>query len=160
VQATAGVAADGDHAFTAAARWQVDFGSRVVLVGSGLFRNGENGAVDGGATGLAVGFAPFRRLTIWTQGDVRLRDADDDTGRAYTGVADVSLEVYRGVWVRVSPQIATAFGDSSGGIMRWALGVNLLPRTHWNVIVNWYRDEDRVNGITAHTWMAQLHLYL
>jgi hypothetical protein len=160
VQGTAGVRADEDHAFTASARWQVDVGTRLVLVGSGLFRDGKDGGVDSGATGLAVGFAPFRRVTVWTQGDVRLLDSEDDRDRAYTAVADVSVEVYRGLWLRVSPQLATAYGDSSGGIMRWALGLNLLPRTHWNVIANWYRDRDRLSGITAETWMAQLHLYL
>jgi hypothetical protein len=159
VQVAAGVAADGEHAFTASARWQVDVAPRFVLVGSGLYRDAADLAPRSSAVGLAAGFAPFSRLAIWTQGDLRMT-GDDDAGHAYTAVADVSLEVYRGVWIRVSPQLATAFGDSSGGVMRWMVGLNLLPRTHWNVILNWYRDEDRLSGVSAETIMAQLHLYL
>ena len=162
VQLTGGVEADGEHAFKAAARWQFDVSPRVVLVGSGLFRAGddETARPKEGATGLAVGFAPFRRLTLWTQGDVRLRDSDDDRGRAYTVVGDVAFEVYRGVWLRASPQLQTAYGDTSAGIVRYMLGLDLLPRTHWNIVLNWYRDEDRVSGGTARTLLAQLHLYL
>ena len=163
-QATGGVKADGDHEFTATGRWQYDLGTRTALVASGLLRNGENGAPDFSAAGLAVGFAPLSRLTIWTQADARFtdidRDAEDGDERAYTLMGDVSLEVYRGLWVRFSPQLRTEFDDDSAGIVRYVLGLNLLPRTHWNVVLNWYRDRDRLSDVTVRTWLAQLHLYL
>jgi hypothetical protein len=34
---------------------------------------------------------------------------------------------------------------------------DLLPRTHWNVNVAYYRD--RVSGTTISTLLTQLHLY-
>ena len=164
VQATGGVKADGDHEFTATGRWQYDLGTRTALVGSGLLRQGKNGASDFGAAGLALGFAPVSRLTIWTQADARFTDIDADAGdgdeRAYTLLGDVSLEVYRGVWLRFSPQLRTQFDDSSAGIVRYVFGLNLLPRTHWNLILNWYEDRDRESDAGVRTILAQLHLYL
>ena len=164
VQATAGVKADGEHEFTATGRWQYDLGTRTALVASGLLREGKNGASDFSAAGLALGFAPFSRLTIWTQADARYQDidadAEDGKERAYTLLGDVSLEVYRGVWLRFSPQLRTQFDENSEDIVRYVFGLNLLPRTHWNVVLNWYEDKGRESDVGVRTIMAQLHLYL
>jgi hypothetical protein len=75
-------------------------------------------------------------------------------------LADASLEVYRGIWLKVSPQLVTQFGDASGGAVRFVAGLNLLPRTHWNVVLNWYYDRDRKTDDSSRTLLAQLHLYL
>ncbi len=64
------------------------------------------------------------------------------------------------MWLKFSPQLVTEFGDSSAGIVRFVVGLNLLPRTHWNVVVNGYHDRDRKTDGTAKTLLAQLHLYL
>lgn len=150
---------DGRRAFTASGRWQIDVRPRTVVVASGLLRAASDRESRSGATGLAAGFAPFSRLTLWTQADVRFRD-DAAGPRAYTVLGDAAFEAWRGVWLRFTPQLRTEFGDSSAGTRRLALGLNLLPRTHWNVILNWYHDRNRSSGRTTKTLLAQLHLYL
>jgi hypothetical protein len=37
---------------------------------------------------------------------------------------------------------------------------NLLPRTHFNVDVSYYRDKNRASELVSKTFLAQLHLYL
>jgi hypothetical protein len=160
VQVLAGAHADSAHPFTVSGRWQVDLTSRTVLVASGLFRDESTLGPRGGSAGLAFGIAPSSRLTLWTQGDVRFRDATTSGPRAYVLLADASLEVYRGIWLKVSPQLVTQFGDASGGAVRFVAGLNLLPRTHWNVVLNWYYDRDRKTDDSSRTLLAQLHLYL
>lgn len=160
LQVLAGAHADSDNAFTATGRWQVDLGTRTVLVASGLFRDGSGGVPRGGAAGLAMGVAPTPRLTIWTQADARFREPATSGRRAYTVLGDVAFEVHRGFWLKFSPQLQTEFGDASAGIVRFVAGVNLLPRTHWNVVLNWYHDRDRETDGSARTLLAQLHLYL
>src|SRR5262249_23293715 len=78
VQLTAGpgradaiIHADGRRAFTAAGRWQFDLSSRAVLVASGLYHDASDQDPKGGSTGLAIGFAPWKRLAVWTEGDVQ-----------------------------------------------------------------------------------------
>ena len=146
-----------ERAFTATGRWQVDLTPRVVLVSSALYRSPSEVTPRNGATGLALGVSPLKRVTVWAQADMRLREGDGD---AWTFLGDVSVEVYRGVWVRVSPQLRTAFGDTTAGTVRLAAGLNLLPRTHWNVVLSYYRDRDRITDRTSRTLLAQLHLYL
>lgn len=107
-----------------------------------------------------MGLAPSSRLTLWTQADVRFREATTPGNRAYTLLGDASFEVHRGVWLKLSPQLLTEFGDSSAGIARFVVGLNLLPRTHWHVVVNWYHDRDRRSDASARTLLGQLHLYL
>lgn len=148
-----------ERAFTAVGRWQVDLTPRVVLVGSGLYRDASDVVPRNGATGLALGVSPARRLTLWTQADARFRSGPDG-GSAWTLLADASFEVYRGVWLRASPQLLTGFGDGSSGTVRLAAGLNLLPRTHWNVVLSYYHDRDRATDHTSRTLLAQLHLYL
>jgi hypothetical protein len=147
------------RAFTTSARFQYDLTPRTVLVASGLYRAESDLAPSGGSTGLALGLAPARRLTLWTQGDVRFQGGDSST-TSYALVFDAAFEVYRGVWLKLSPQLLTAFGDSSAGVMRWSAGVNWLVRTHWDVVVSYYYDDDRSSDRTNKTLLLQLHLYL
>lgn len=150
---------DGRRAFTATGRWQFDLRPRVVLVASGMLRDASDLDPRSGATGLALGIAPASRLTLWTQADARFREGTSG-GPAYTLLADAAFEVYRGVWVKFSPQLRTAFGDASAGVARLGFGLNLLPRTHWNVLLSFYRDRDRQTDRTTKTLLLQLHLYL
>jgi hypothetical protein len=68
--------------------------------------------------------------------------------------------VFRGIWLKFSPQIRTDYGDTSGGVVRLVLEADLLPRTHWNVDVSYYHDRARLSGFTYETLLLQLHLYL
>lgn len=128
-----------ERAFTVTGRWQFDLRSRVVLVASGLYRDASEASPEGGATGLALGFAPFSRFALWTQADARFREGSSGEP-AYTLLADAGFEAYRGVWINISPQLRTEFGDTSAGVFRLAFGLNLLPRTHWNLLLSYYRD--------------------
>jgi len=146
------------RSFNASGRFQLDLSPRTVLVASGIFRAASDVVARNGATGLAFGFSPVRRLTIWTEGDAQFQQGAG--GAAYVLVNETSFEAFRGVWLKVSPQWLTAFGDSSGGTFRLAFEANLLPRTHWNVDLSHYRDRGRSNGIVVKTTLLQLHLYL
>ena len=154
------------RAFTATARWQIDLRPRVVLVASGLFRDASDLTTSNGALGLALGLAPAKRFTLWTQADARFREREElfdgavPGGTAYTLLADAGFEAYPGVWVKFTPQLRTEFGDASGGVFRLAFGLNLLPRTHWNVIASYYHDRFRGRERSANTLLLQLHLYL
>jgi len=148
------------RAFTASARWQFDLRPNAVLVASGLYRDASGLEPKRGSFGLAAGLAPLPRLTLLVQGDKRLQDTLSGSETAYTALGEVAFEAYRGVWLEFAPQLATAFGDSQGGATRLAFGLNLLPRTHWNLVLFYYRDKDRLSGSTFKTWLAQLHLYL
>jgi len=146
-----------ERAFTAAGRWQVDLTPRLVLVSSALYRAGSDVEEKNGSAGLALGVSPLKRVTVWAQADARFREGD---GEAWTLLGDVSVEVYRGVWLRLSPQLRTLPGDTTAGTVRLAAGLNLLPRTHWNVVLTYYRDRDRTSDQVSKTLLAQLHLYL
>lgn len=148
-----------ERAFTLTGRWQFDLRPRVVLAASGLHREASETAPEEGATGLAAGFAPTSRLSLWTQADVRFREGSPGEP-GYTLLADAGLEVYRGVWLKLTPQLRTDHGDASSGLLRLALGLNLLPRTHWNALVSYYRDRDRRTDRTSDTLLLQLNLYL
>jgi len=150
---------DDQRAFTVTGRWQFDLRPRVALVASGLFRDASDLDPAGGATGLALGFAPTSRLVLWTQADARFREGTSG-GPAYTLLADAGFEAYRGVWVRLSPQLRTELGDASAGVLRLAFGLNLLPRTHWNALLSYYIDRDRTTDRSTETLLLQLHLYL
>jgi hypothetical protein len=114
-------------------------------------------ATTGG--GVAVGVAPGRRLSVWTE-----LDAQGQSGRSgaplYTVVNETSLEAVRGLWLKVSPQLRTAYGDTSGGTFRLGLEADWLPRAHWNLDASFYRDRDRATTLVSHTWLGQVHLYL
>jgi hypothetical protein len=150
---------DAERAFTVSGRWQFDLRPRVALVTSGLYRGSSERSPASGAAGLAVGIAPTSRLTVWTQADARFREGvEGDPG--FTFLAQASLEAYRGLWLFVSPQLLTEVGDASAGVFRLNVGLDILPRTHWNVVLSFYRDRDRRTDRTTTTLLAQLHLYL
>jgi len=150
---------EGRQAFTATGRWQFDLRPRVVLAASGLYRDASDLDPRRSAAGLALGIAPTSRLTLWTQADARFREGSSG-GPAYTVLADAAFEVYRGVWLKFSPQLRTESGDGSAGVARLGLGLNLLPRTHWNVLLSYYHDRDRQTDTSTRTLLLQLHLYL
>lgn len=148
------------RAFTATARWQYDVRPNVVLVASGLYRDATALEPKRGSFGLAAGVAPSSRLTLIAQADARFRDQTASGQTAYTLLGEAAFEAYRGVWLRFSPQLATEFDDTSAGITRLVFGLNLLPRTHWNLVLSYYHDRDRRTDQTFRTFLAQLHLYL
>lgn len=150
---------DGRKAFTATGRYEMDLSSRMALVASGLYRDKSSLVPRNGAGGLAFGIAPTPHLNIWTQADAQFQQGSSGAP-AYTFLNETALEVYRGVWLKVSPQIRTDYGDTSGGLIRWAFEANLLPRTHWNVDASFYHDKSRVNELVTKTFLIQLHLYL
>jgi len=149
---------DGRRAFTATGRFQADLGPRTALVVSGLFRAASALEARSGAGGVAFGFAPTSRLSIWTQADARVRAGA--SGASYTLLNETSIEMYRGLWLKLSPQLRTDFGTTSPRSLRMVIEADLLPRTHWNLDASWYWDHDRVTDLTSRTLLAQLHLYL
>ena len=150
---------DGRRAFTATGRFQLDLSPRTVLVVSGLLRNRSDLDPRTIATGLAFGFAPVSRLSIWTEADAEFQQGTPGAP-VYTVANETSFEVVRGVWLKFSPQIRTAPGDTSGGSVRTAFALSLFPRTHVNLNLSYYRDRARVGDVVVKTLLAQLHLYL
>ena len=150
---------DGRSAFTATSRFQWDLGPRRVLVVSGLFRDAAALAPRTGAGGVAFGYAPTPRLSTWTEVDAQFEEGAGGTP-AYTFANETGFEVYRGVWLKFSPQVRTSVADTSAGTLRLAFSLNLLPRTHWNATASYYRDRDRTTSAVTKTFLAQLHLYL
>jgi hypothetical protein len=142
---------------TVAGRVQFDLNARNVLVGSGIFRSESATEVENSAAGLAYGFSPWSRMTIWTQADAKMRDEDD--GNSFVFANETSVEALRGIWLKVSPQVKTETG-ATPGFLRWKLEANALPRTHWNVVVSYYRDKNRRSGFVSHLLLTQLHVYL
>jgi len=164
-------AADGTsrQSFTAAGRFQWDLQARSSLVFSGLYRGKSDFQPSNGAAGVAYGIAPTSHLSIWSEGDVQFQEGSPGatpyasgpgTTTAYTLLNETSLEVYRGIWLKVSPQLRTDYGNTSGGVLRMAFGAALLPRTHWNVEISYYYDRTRVNDFVVKTFLAQLHMYI
>jgi len=148
---------DGGSSFNTTGRLQVDFGPKVVVVGSGLYRDSNSLQARHGATGGALGLAPWRRLTIWTEGDALIRG--DGGGTSFVFSNETAYEAYRGIWLRVSPQTRSTT-DSFAGAVRWNLGVDLLPRTHIHVNLDFYHDKTDGSPEAVKTFLAQLHLYL
>jgi hypothetical protein len=150
---------DGRQSLTATGRFQWDITPRTVLVVSGLLRNRSDLEPRTRAAGLAFGFAPISRLSIWTEADAEFQQGTPGAP-VYTVANETSFEVFRGVWLKFSPQIRTAPGDTSGGSVRTAFELNLFPRTHVNLGVSYYRDSARIGDFVVKTLLAQLHLYL
>ena len=149
---------DGRSAFTATGRVQVDLGSRMVGAVSGLYRAESDIDPRLGSAGVAFGFAPTSRITTWTQVDGQFREGATDT--SYVLVNETSLEVYRGIWLTVTPQARVGGGAAVPDLLRFGVGTVILPRTHFNVNMNYYRDRNRTSDITTQIFLAQLHLYL
>jgi hypothetical protein len=79
-------------------------------------------------------------------------------GRSWVVVNETSVEVYRGIWLKFSPQLRTS-GDVSGSSrLRLEFAANLLPRTHWNVNPGYYHDH--AFDVGTSTLLAQLHLFM
>jgi hypothetical protein len=148
---------DGGSSFNTTGRLQVDFGPKVVAVGSGLYRDGNSLEAKHGATGGALGVAPWKRLSIWTEGDALIRS--NQGGTSFVFVNETAFEAYRGIWVRVSPQTRSTT-DSYPGQVRWNIGADLLPRTHIHVNLDFYHDKTHGIDEGIKTFLAQLHLYL
>ena len=147
----------GENPITTSGRVQFDLNSRNVLVGSGIYRTESEADVSNGAAGLAYGFALGSRVTVWTQVDGKFRDEPD--GDSVVFINETSFEAFRGIWLKFSPQIRTEAGTVPG-FLRYKVEANLLPRTHWNVDVAYYRDQNRRTDFVTHILMSQLHLYL
>jgi hypothetical protein len=150
---------DGLKAFTAAGRFQWDVGARSVLVASGIYRDASRLLPENGGGGLAFGYAPVSRLSLWNQADVHFQSGTTGAPQ-YTLLNETAFEAWRGVWIKVSPQLQTAYADTSGGLFRLAFDTDWYPRTHFNVEITYYRDQERVHDLVTHTVLAQLHLYL
>jgi hypothetical protein len=150
---------DGRRAFTASGRLQIDLTPRTALVASGIFRDGSRVEARSGSGGVALGFAPISRLTLWNQLDARFREHAPD-GTTYVFVNETAFEAFRGVWLKLSPQFRSDGGITTPGLTRWVVGADFLPRTHWNVNLAYYRDRDRRNDIVSKTVLLQLHLYI
>jgi hypothetical protein len=148
-----------DHPFTATGRYQWDLGPRTALVFSGLYRDKTTLAPANGSGGVAFGFAPTKRLSIWTEADAQ-REQGTSGAPAYSLLNETGFEVFRGFWLKISPQLRTSYGDASGGVFRWALEADALPRTHWNLGLSYYHDKARTTGFVYETLLAQLHLYI
>lgn len=149
---------DGRQSFTATGRAQADLSSRMVLVGSGMYRNASRESGRQGATGVAFGISPVSRLTIWNQADAEFDEDADST--SYVLVNETSVELVRGLWFKVSPQAVLGGGARTSDLFRLGLGTVFLPRTHWNVNVSFYVDHNKDADVTTKTLMMQLHLYL
>jgi len=147
------------HPFTATGRFEWDFGPRTALVFSGLYRDKTTLVPANGAGGVAFGIAPTRRISIWTEADAQFQQGLSGAP-AYSLLNETGFEVFRGLWLKVSPQLRTNYGDTSGGVFRWAFDADLYLRTHWNVEVSYYHDATRGTDFTYQTVLAQLHLYL
>ena len=147
------------RAFTASGRFQLDVTPRTVLVASGLWRDDSRLEPARGMTGLALGIAPASRLTVWTEADVRFRGGSPGA-HAYAFLGEAAFEVYHGVWLKLTPQLLTEFGNGSAGVVRVAVGADWLVRTHWNVVLSYYDERDRVTDAKTRTLLVQLHLYL
>jgi hypothetical protein len=150
---------DGLRAFTATARYQRDLGSRSALALSGIYRARSTLEPANGGGGLAFGIAPSAHLSIWSEADVQFRQGTSGAP-SYVLLNETSLEVVRGLWLKVSPQLRTEYGDTSAGSWRLAGELDFFPRTHWQLALSYYRDESRLSSIVSKTLLAQIHLYL
>ena len=150
---------DGRAAFTVSGRAQHDFGSRTVLVGSVLHRGDADRAPRSTAAGVAFGTAPVAWLTTWTQADVRNQDLPG-AGRTVILTNQTSVEAWRGIWFRVSPQWYRVPDNPRAEIRRMVYGLDLYPRTHWHVNLSWYRDRFVFSDRRDRRLLLQLHLYL
>ena len=150
---------DGRRAFTAAGRWQLDLGPRTVLAASVLHRGASEVAARSTNTGLSFGYAPVSWLTTWTHADVGFQRRTASR-RAYILANQTSVEAFRGLWLRISPQWRWTDTDPRGEVRRLVYGVDFYPRTHWHVNLSYYRDRLPFTGRRTRTLLAQLHLYL
>ncbi len=145
--------------FSTAGRWQLDVTPRATLVGSAFYRHATDLDPKSGAVGGAFGFAPATRVTIWTEADANVQVAARG-GRTWVVVNETSVEAYRGLWLKFSPQLRTAGGPGFPELRRLAFEVDFLPRTHWNLGLSYYHDHNQTFDVTTSTLLLQLHAYL
>lgn len=146
---------DGSEALLATARVQVDVGARTAVAISARHDADSDVTASRTAAGAAIGHAPTAWWTTWTQ-----VDRQSSRGRAsYQLTHETAIEAYRGVWVTVSPQLRLGTGDARNDLRRLAIGTVLLPRTHVNVNLTYYRDWSEVSDTTRHIVLSQLHVY-
>ena len=150
---------DGRRAFTASGRVQRDLGARTVLVGSALYRGESERISRSAAAGVSFGHAPFPWLASWTQVDVRF-PGPGAADRNVILTNQTSVELWRGVWIRIAPQLYRVSGNPPAEIRRMTYGLDLYPRTHWHISLSWYRDRFVFRDRLDSRWLAQLHLYL
>ena len=150
---------DGRGAFTGSGRFQFDVGPRTVLAGSAVYRGASESGPSRTGGGLSFGYAPTAWLTTWTHADVQHQGLRTSS-RSYIVANQTSVEVVRGLWLRVSPQVRWTDTDPRGEIRRMVYGLDFYPRTHWHVNVSYYRDYLPFNGQRLQTLLAQLHVYL
>ena len=153
------IADDGRQAFTTSVRLQLDLSPRMVLVASTLHRGTSETAPRSTGTGLSLGYAPAPWLTTWTHADVQFQRLAA-SGRAYILANQTSVEVLRGVWLRISPQLRWTDTDPRSETRRMVYGLDFYPRTHWHVNLSYYRDRRPFADRSSRTLLAQLHLYL
>jgi len=150
---------DGHRGFSAAGRWQLDVTPRAALVGSAFYRHATDLDPKSGAVGGAFGFAPTPRVSIWTEVDANLQVAARG-GRSWVAVNETSVEAYRGLWLKFSPQLRTAGGPGFSELRRLAFEADFLPRTHWNIGLSYYHDHNHTFEVSTSTVLLQLHAYL
>jgi hypothetical protein len=148
---------DSTHrGFSTAGRWQFDVGSSATIVGSAFYRHATDIDPQSGAVGGAFGFAPTPHVSIWTEVDANLQSKAAG-GQQLVLVNETSVEVYRGIWLKFSPQLRTSGGaPGSSELRRLGFAADLLPRTHWNVNVVYYLDH--ALGASTSTLLIQLHV--
>jgi len=146
--------------FSMAGRWQFDVTPRAAFVGSAIYRHATDLDPKSAAVGGAFGFAPMQRVSVWTEVDANLQ-TQARGGHSWVAVNETSVEAYRGLWLKFSPQLRTSGGARGfSELRRMLFEADLLPRTHWNVGVSYYHDHNHTFEITTSTVLAQLHLYL
>ena len=129
----------------------------MAIVASALYRHSTDVDPQSGSVGGAFGVAPTSRVSIWTEVDANLQ-AKMAGGHSWVAVNETAVETYRGIWLKISPQLRTAGAPGFPDQRRLALEADLLPRTHFNVGVSYYRD--RAFDDTTSIFLVQLHLYL
>jgi hypothetical protein len=144
--------------FSTAGRWQLDLTPRATIIGSGFYRHSTDVDPPSGSVGGAFGFAPTSHVSIWTEADANLQTKAAG-GHSWVVVNETSIEVYRGIWLKFSPQLRTSNGTpGASNLRRLEFAADLLPRTHWNVNVSYYHDQS-LNAGTS-TLLAQPHLFM
>ena len=150
---------DRRSGFSTAGRWQLDLTPRMAVVGSAFYRDATDLDPKSGVVGGAFGFAPTSRMTVWTEVDANMQDGSRG-GTSWVAVNETSVEAYRGLWLKFSPQIRTAGGPGFSEVRRLAFEADFLPRTHWNFALSYYHDHNHTLEFDTSSLLVQLHLYL
>src|SRR4029453_14189891 len=98
--------------FSTAGRWQFDLAPRATIIGSAFYRHSTDVDPQSGAAGGAFGFAPTSRVSIWAEESASLGEKAAG-GPSWVMVNETSVEVYRGIWLKFSPQLHTS-GEAPG----------------------------------------------